>query len=163
MELNNNIVSKPIDKTKTKEMIEFLIKLMGVKLDAVEIVEDSLTNRTIFVIKSTESGLLIGDRGDNFQALTHLIKRMVCKGDESISSQFAIDVNDYQSSMVEKIKTKATMLANRVRDFKSDVEMEPMSSYERLVVHGALTDQPGIKTESIGEGRERRVVIKYVG
>jgi spoIIIJ-associated protein len=162
MESNNNIVSKPIDKTKTKEMIESLIKLMGIKLDAVEIVEDSLTNRTIFVIKSTESGLLIGDRGDNFQALTHLIKRMVCKGDESISSQFAIDVNDYQSSMVDKIKTKAMMLANRVRDFKSDVEMEPMSSYERLVVHGALTDQKNIKTESIGEGRERRVVIKYV-
>jgi spoIIIJ-associated protein len=162
MESNNNIVSKPIDKTKTKEMIESLVKLMGVKLDAIEIVEDSLTNRTIFVIKSTESGLLIGDRGDNFQALTHLIKRMVCKGDESISSQFAIDVNDYQSSMVEKIKTKAMMLANRVRDFKSDVEMEPMSSYERLVVHGALTDQQNIKTESIGEGKERRVVIKYV-
>jgi len=163
MESNNNIVSKPIDKTKTKEMIESLIKLMGIKLDTVEIVEDSLTNRTIFVIKSTESGLLIGDRGDNFQALTHLIKRMVCKGDESISSQFAIDVNDYQSSMVEKIKTKAIMLANRVRDFKSDVEMEPMSSYERLVVHGALTDQQNIKTESVGVGRDRRVVIKYVG
>jgi spoIIIJ-associated protein len=162
MELNNNIVSKPIDKIKTKEMIESLVKLMGVKLDAVEIVEDGLTNRTIFVIKSTESGLLIGDRGDNFQALTHLIKRIVCKGDESMSSQFAIDVNDYQSSMVEGIKMKAVMLANRVRDLKSDVEMEPMSSYERLVVHGALTDQPGIKTESVGIGRERRVVIKYV-
>jgi spoIIIJ-associated protein len=158
----NNIVSKPIDKIKTKEMIESLVKLMGVKLDAVEIVEDGITNRTIFVIRSTESGLLIGDRGDNFQALTHLIKRMVCKGDESVSSQFAIDVNDYQSSMVEGIKMKAVMLANRVRDLKSDVEMEPMSSYERLVVHGALTDQPGIKTESVGIGRERRVVIKYV-
>lgn len=163
MELNNNVVSKPIDKVKTKEMIESLVKLMGVKVDSVEVAEDNLTKRTIFVIKSTESGLLIGDRGDNFQALTHLIKRMVCKGDESVSSQFAIDVNDYQSGMVESIKIKAMMLANRVRDFKSNVEMEPMSSYERLVVHGVLTDQPGIKTESVGEGKERRVVIKYVG
>ncbi len=162
MEPNNNIVSKTIDKIKTKEMIESLVKLMGVKLDTVDVVEDGLTSRTIFVIKSTESGLLIGDRGDYFQALTHLIKRMVCKGDESLSSQFAIDVNNYQSSMVEGIKMKAIMLANRVRDLKSDVEMEPMSSYERLVVHGALTDQKGIKTESVGEGKERRVVIKYV-
>lgn len=158
----NNTISKPIDKTKTKETIESLIKFMGVKLDSVDIVEDSITNRTIFVIKSPESGLLIGDKGDNFHALTHLIKRMICKGDENVSSQFAIDVNDYQSSMVEGIKMKALMLANRVRDLKSNVEMEPMSSYERLVVHGALTDQPGIKTESIGEGKERRVVIKYV-
>jgi len=158
----NNTISKPIDKNSIKETIEALINAMGIKFDSIEINEDGITNRTIFVIKTPESGILIGDRGDNFQALTHIIKRIVCKGDEGLSHQFAIDVNDYQSSMVEQIKVKAQMLANRVRDFKSDVEMEPMSSYERLVVHGALTDQPNIKTESVGLGRERRVVIKYV-
>ena len=151
-----------MDNTKIKTLIEDLLKNMSITFDSVDITDDSLTGRVVFVIKTKESGLLIGDRGETFQALSHLIKKMVNKGKEEQSSQFAIDVNDYQSSMIEKIKNQANILANRARDLKSDVEMEPMSSYERLVVHGALTDQPNVKTESIGEGRDRRVVIKYV-
>ena len=151
-----------IDKNKIKNVIESLLNSMGVKFDSVEINDDGLANRTIFIIKTQESGILIGDRGDNFQAFTHVIKRIVCKGDENLGHQFAIDINDYQSSMVEQLKIKAGMLANRVRDLKSDVEMEPMSSYERLVVHGALTDQLNIKTESIGVGKDRRLIIRYI-
>jgi len=153
-----------MDNAKIKTLIENLITSMGVKLDAVEIKEDSITNRTVFVIKTPESGLLIGEGGETFQALNHVIKRSVLKGmDESSPILFAIDVNDYQSSMIDKIKTKAGILANRARDLKSDVEMEPMSSYERLVVHDALSNEKGIRTESTGLGRERRVIIKYIG
>lgn len=151
-----------MDNTKIKTLIEGLLGQLGVKFDSVEAKTDELTNRTVFVIKSPDSGLLIGERGETFQALSHVIKRMATKGTEEMSPSFAIDVNDYQSSMVEKLKLKAGMLANRARDLKSNIEMEPMSSYERLVIHGALTDEPNVKTESIGEGRDRRVVIKYI-
>jgi spoIIIJ-associated protein len=152
-----------MDKNKIKEVIEGVLKGMGVRFDGVDIKEDTTTGRTVFVIKSQDSGLLIGENGETFQSLAHLIKRMVTKGKEhDESGNFSIDVNDYHSSMVEKLKLKAGMLANRARDLKSDIELEPMSSYERLVIHGALTDQPNIKTESIGEGKMRRVVIKYI-
>lgn len=151
-----------MDNVKTQKLIESLLTALGVKFDAVEIKDDGLTGRTVFVIKSQDSGLLIGDRGETFQALSHLIKRIASKGVEENAVMFAIDVNDYQSSMVDKLKNQAILLANRARDLKSNVEMDPMSSYERLVVHGVLTDQPNIKTESIGEGRDRRVVIKYI-
>ena len=152
-----------MDNTKIKTMIEGLLAQLGVKLDSVEIKNDGLSGTTVFVIKTPDSGLLIGERGETFQALSHLIKRMASKGVDESTVRFAIDVNDYQSGMVEKLKLQAIMLANRARDLKSDVEMEPMTSYERLVVHGALTDQPNIKTESIGQGKDRRLVIKYVG
>jgi spoIIIJ-associated protein len=151
-----------MDNTKIKSLIEGLLGQLGVKFDAVEIKDDGLTGRTVFIIKSTDSGLLIGERGETFQALSHLIKRMASKGVEESSIQFAIDVNDYQSSMVDKLKLQAKMFANRARDLKSNIEMEPMTSYERLVVHGALTGEANVKTESVGEGRERRVVIKYI-
>jgi len=151
-----------MDNAKIKLLIEDLLKKIDVSFDSVDIVNDSFTGGVIFIIKTKESGLLIGERGETFQSLSHLIKKMVNKGREDLPSQFAIDVNDYQSSMIEKIRSKANILANRARDLKSDVEMEPMSSYERLIVHGALTDQSNIKTESVGEGKDRRVVIKYI-
>ena len=53
------------------------------------------------------------------------------------------------------------MMAERARAFQYDVELTPMSAYERLIIHMTLADAPNVKTESLGEGRNRRVVIKY--
>jgi len=144
-----------------KKLIEDILTNMGIKYDSVEETNDSITQKKLFIIKSSESGLLIGDRGETFQALSHLIRRIASKGLEEMAD-FSIDVNDYRSSMIDKLKIKAGILANRARDMKASVEMEPMSSYERLIVHGALSGQPNIKTESIGEGKDRRLVIKYI-
>jgi len=144
-----------------KKLIEDILTNMGIKYDSVEETSDSITQKKLFIIKSSESGLLIGDRGETFQALSHLIRRIASKGLEEMAD-FSIDVNDYRSSMIDKLKIKAGILANRARDMKASVEMEPMSSYERLIVHGALSGQPNIKTESIGEGKDRRLVIKYI-
>jgi spoIIIJ-associated protein len=150
-----------MDETKIKKTIEDIITCLGVKFDGVEEKEDPITQKKVYVIKSADSGLLIGDKGETFYALSHIIRKISTKGFED-KADFSIDVNDYRESLVEKIKLKAKMLANRARDMKANIEMDPMSSYERLIVHGILTDEPNIKTESIGEGRERRVVIKYI-
>jgi len=148
-------------KKNTKKMIEEILNSMSIRYDIVEETEDSITQKKLFIIRSPESGLLIGDRGETFQALSHLIRRIAGK-DQEENVDFSIDVNDYRSSMIDRLKIKASILANRARDMKTNVEMEPMSSYERLIIHGALSGQPNIKTESIGEGRERRLVIKYI-
>lgn len=144
-----------------KKLIESILHSMGVSYDFVEEVTDSITQKKVFKIKSQEGALLIGDNGDNFYALSHLIRRIAGK-DLKDEVDFSIDVNDYKSSIVEKLKMTAGILANRARDMKTDVEMEPMSSYERLVIHGTLSGQPNIKTESVGEGKNRRLVIRYV-
>ena len=145
----------------TKKLIEDILNSMSVRYDIVEETEDVLTQKKLFRIKSPESGLLIGEEGETFQALSHLIRRIAGKGLEE-KVDFSIDVNDYRSSMIDRLKIKAGMLANRARDMKTNVEMDPMSSYERLIIHSALSDQPNIKTESIGEGKDRRLVIKYI-
>ena len=144
-----------------KKIIEDILNGMGIKYDVIEETEDITTQKKIFRIKTPESGLLIGDHGDTFQALSHLVRRIASKGLEELAD-FSIDVNDYRSSMIEKLKLTAEMLANRAIDMKTNVEMEPMSSYERLIVHGALTGRSNIKTESVGEGKDRRLVIKYI-
>ena len=145
----------------TKKLIEDILTNMGISYDLVEEADDPITQKKLFKIKTKESGLLIGDGGETFQALSHLIRRIASKGLESVAD-FSIDVNDYRSSMIDKLKMTAGILANRARDMKTDVEMDPMSSYERLIIHGTLSGQPNIKTESIGEGKDRRLIIKYV-
>lgn len=138
-----------------------MLRALGASFDAVELTLDPITQNTVFVIKTKDQPLLIGDHGETFEALSHLVKRIAQK-DALEAPLFSIDVNDYRSGRTEKLKIKAALLAGRARDTKSDVEMEPMSSYERLLVHGMLSGESSIKTESIGEGKERRIVIRYV-
>ena len=57
---------------------------------------------------------------------------------------------------------KALNIAEEARNLKTDILMDPMSSYERMVVHSTLAGTPDISTESIGEGRERRIKVKYL-
>lgn len=74
---------------------------------------------------------------------------------------FLVDVNDYRAKQIKDLESKALMMAERARSFQYDVELSPMSSYERLIIHTTLQGAANVKTESQGEGRNRRVVIKY--
>ena len=76
--------------------------------------------------------------------------------------RISVDINNRQQKQDETLKTKAKIIAERAREFKKDMEMEPMSSYERMVIHTALEGMPSIKTESAGIGKERRGIIKFV-
>ena len=149
--MNTDIIKKRITDTLTQ---------LGVAFDAVEVTESPLGGKQTFVIKTPESGILIGESGETLAALSHLLKRMV-QQETKEEINFSIDINDYQAHKIDELKTKAHILANRARDMKIAVEMEPMSSYERLIVHDALAGEADISTESTGEGRSRRVVIKF--
>ncbi len=151
-----------MESAKIKEIIENMINSMGISFDSIEMTEDNDSGKKVFTIKTSESDLLIGENGETFNSLQHLIKRIIEKTDFSISALFSLDVNDYRASQIEKLKLKAKILANRARDMKASIEMDPMSSYERLIIHGALTGEANISTESVGEGRDRRIIIKYV-
>ena len=153
-----------MDTTKIKSLIEETLKLMKVSFDSVEVGENPHTHSPKFVIKSADSAIIIGVNGANLLAFNHLIKRMASRGKEEDdeSTKFFIDVNNYQEKLEEELKNKAKIMSERARSFKSDIELDPMSSYERMIIHSCLQNIPDIKTESVGFGRERRVVIKYV-
>jgi len=150
----------------TKQIIKELLRLMGVGFEDVSIAEAD--NRTAFVIKSPDSRILIGTHGATIAALNHLVKRIVGKKSDSdsdsaeVKTDFYVDVNDYHDKLMQEIKNKAQILAGRARSFKTNVEMDPMSSFERMIVHTLFQDAPDIKTESVGTGSKRHIVIKYV-
>lgn len=152
-----------IDVIKVKTVIEELLRLMGVSFDDIEVVNNEQTISPKFIIKTDDSAILIGIKGVNLLAFNHIVKKIISKNkEEDEQSKFFIDVNNYQARIEEELKNKAKVMSERARSFKVDIELDPMSSYERMIVHSCLQDIPDIKTESRGEGRDRRVVIKYI-
>jgi len=141
-----------------KNFIEELLNKSTLPFDSVDIEENS--GQKVFQIKTKESSKLLGSRGDTIRAINHIVKRSFENKDEDL--RFLIDVNGYRIKKIEELKQTAKLLAERARSLKYNVEMTPMSAYERMIVHSALTDEPNVTTESHGEGRDRRVVICFV-
>ena len=142
--------------------IKTLLAHLGVAINDVTVESEERTKSLRFLISTPDSSILIGEHGARLLAINHLMKRMVernMKDHEPLS--FFVDVNDYQKKRIDEIRAKASMLAERARYFKSSVEMEPMSSYERMIVHAEFTETPDKSTDSTGFGKERRVVIRY--
>jgi spoIIIJ-associated protein len=113
-------------------------------------------------ITSPDSRFLIGRDGEVLKSINHIIKKILEKrlGEEQ-SQMVMIDINGYQKKRIENLKTTAHMLAERAKYFKSNIEAEPMPAFERRIVHLYLENTPEIVTESIGEGKDRRIVIRY--
>ena len=136
------------------------------------VVRSEAAGQEVYSIQTNDPRTLIGGHGDTVHALDTLVKKIYEKqmpaagsGDSAENTErspmFLVDVNDYRLKQIKDLQAKAVMMAERARSFQYDVELSPMSSYERLIVHTTLADSPNVKTESQGEGRNRRVVIKY--
>ncbi len=151
---------------ESKSLLKELLDTAGVTY--IDIVESELAGQTILAIQADDADAhaLIGAHGDVVHALDHLLRkireqRMSVPDEDKNVHHPLVDVNDYRSKQIKDLQTKALMMAERARSFQYDVELSPMSAYERLIVHTTLADAPQVKTESEGEGRNRRVVIRY--
>ncbi len=156
-------------KQEIQNLIKDLIEKTGVMVSEIVITEDGATN-TWFSVTVNEPHLFIGHDGEALSSLNHLVRRVVESkmpkgeaGAESPAPNFLIDINGFQKKRVEAVRAIAHMMGERARYFKSSIEVDPMSAFERRVVHEVLATATDLKTESIGVGPARRVVIKYVG
>lgn len=140
---------------------EFFEKATG-KTQNIEF--DHTDNSLWCSISSPELGVLVGRDGEILSAINHLAKRIVeqnhLEDNEVIS--VIVDINGFHKKRVENIKAVAHMMAERARYFKSNIEIDPMSSFDRRIIHEFLSAENDLKTESIGQGPTRRVVIKYI-
>ncbi len=148
---------------EAESIIKDLLTALGATFSDIHRVE--VAGQTVFSIQTDDARALIGTHGDTVHAIDFLVKKIYeqkhppQEGEES--AHFLVDINDYRTKQIKELQTKALMLAERARSFQYDVELTPMSAYERLIVHSTLQGAPNVKTESQGEGRNRRVVIKY--
>ena len=151
-----------MDTAYIVKYIEDLLLIMNIVAD-VNVVDDEDIHMTVFAIETKEPNLLIGHRGENLSAFSHLIKKISDRKleDKKDKKSFIVDVNNYQSKHINELKNKSSILAERARYFKSVVDMEPMSPYERMIVHSIFTYTDDIDTESAGEGLKRHIVLRF--
>src|SRR4051812_19664425 len=148
------------------DTVETVLKELLVSMGVADatVSRSEIAGQMIFSIQTADARSLIGAHGDTIQAIDMIVKKITenrLAPEAAGDMHFLVDVNDYRSKQIKDLQTKALMMAERARSFQYDVELSPMSAYERLIVHTTLQDQPNVKTESQGEGRNRRVVIKY--
>ena len=158
-------------ESSVEAILRSMLDALGVPYSG--ITRSTVAGQEIFSIETGDARALIGAHGDTIHALDTLVKKIVESHSPAVQEgtapqeraergpMFLIDVNDYRSKQIKDLQAKALMLAERARSFQYDVELSPMSAYERLIIHTTLQDSPNVKTESQGEGRNRRVVIKY--
>ncbi len=166
-----------MEKEEIKNLIRELIEKTNIKINEISIVEDSPKNIWVSVSVG-EPHFFVSSDGEGLYALNHLVHRIIeakTPRDKKTKDGFLdapmaqsglgiiIDVNGFQKKRVENIRAIAHMMGERARYFKSSIEVDPMSAFERRIVHEFLSNATDLKTESTGMGNTRRVVIKYVG
>lgn len=112
-----------------------------------------------YIIYSDNDSLLIGKNGKNLQALTKIISQVIIK-ETGQSFKFMLDVNDYKEKNEKKLEKLARSIAREVKLSKVEAKLDSMNSYERRIIHNALTNNKYVYTESVGEEPNRCVVIK---
>lgn len=140
-------------------LIETLLRHLDVPFDTVSF--DDIPPHPMYSVVTSDSHTLIGAQGATLEAVNHLIRRQIeHRFGETVAHTVSVDVNGYRRKKIEEIQNKARMVAERVRLFKSSVELSPMSAYERMIIHALFADDPEVMTESEGEGKFRRIILK---
>lgn len=110
-------------------------------------------------LSGNDLGILIGYHGETLSSLQLILNLMLYRRLGGWQPVF-LDVGGYKKERQEKIEGLAQHTADRVRFLQTPVTLPPMPAFERRLVHIALAEEPGVTTESVGEGGERRVVVK---
>lgn len=153
---------KEESKKIIKEETANLINLMGFGVEISIIEDENDENRVICNISSdSEANFLIGQNGENLQAIQHLVRLLVRKKTDDMI-KFLVDVNFYRKDQESSILNLAKEAAEEAINNKKTVVLKPMSAYNRRLVHMFLANNKDVVTESSGDESERRVVIKPV-
>ena len=137
-----------------QQKIESIIERMGFKEARVS-VDEEYRKISIFI----DDDLIQSQLERVLPAIDHLVNLILRKEEQS---PCVVDVNYYRKERERLIVELARAAAHKAALRKEEVELPPMNSYERRIVHMELADKPDLQTESIGESRDRRVIIKLI-
>lgn len=145
------------------DFLEDLLGRMGIDAS----VEPNLEDGTMYVDvlgsgpEDEDMALLIGRHGQTLEAFQELTRHVVMRK-TGLRCRVVVDVEDYKKRQRDRLVAKAHDIAKRVARTGRSEELEPMTPYERKVVHDAVATMEGVESASRGEDPERRVVISRV-
>ena len=147
------------ENAKIKAAVDYLrevIALMGVENVTFSAVQKG--EATIIRLDGEKLGALIGRRGETMESLSYLAS-LVANRLEGDYIKLGLDVAGYRDKRESDLTALAQRIGNKVRKTGRSFAMEPMNPYERRIIHSAISKMEGVRSESKGEGRDRRVVI----
>lgn len=139
-----------------KEYLNKLLKNLGFTANIEIKNKEEIPTYTIY---SDNDGLLIGKNGKNLKALSILTSQHLLN-ELGRNFKFIIDINSYKEKREKSLESLARRIAREVANTKVEAKLDSMNSYERRIIHNALTNSKTVYTESEGEEPNRYVVIK---
>lgn len=139
-----------------KAILEKILQLLGFNAT---VEEHPLEDGFLLDVKTDDSGRLIGRQGQTLSDLQYITNRLLFQQDQS-SPKVMVDVGGYRAQAREALVKKAKDAAEKVRRWGDVVELEPLSAFDRRIVHNAIKDDPDIETHSVEvEGTEKKVIL----
>ena len=139
-----------------KATLEKLLELLGFPAMVEEhLLEDGL----LLDVKTEDSGRLIGRQGQTLSDLQYITNRLLFQQDQN-APKAMVDVGGYRAAARDALVKKARDAAEKVRRWGDVVELEPLSAFDRRIVHQALKDDPDIETHSVEvEGTDKKAIL----
>ena len=152
-----------IEVIETREVIKYikeylisLLKDLGVNAQVELKNKETVPN---YIIYSDNDALLIGKNGKNLKALSIITSQHITK-ELGFPFKFTIDINSYKEKHEKSLERLAKKIAKEVAETKIAAKLDSMNSYERRIIHNALSNHKKVYTESEGEEPNRYIVIK---
>ena len=139
-----------------KTTIEELLQHLGFPAT---IEEHHLEEGLLLDVKTEDSGRLIGRQGQTLSDLQYLVNRLLFQRDPN-SPKVTVDIGGYRAQARDALVRKAKQAAEKVRRWGDVVELEPLSSFDRRIIHQALKDDPTVETTSVEvEGTDKKAIL----
>jgi spoIIIJ-associated protein len=139
-----------------KETLEKMLASLGFPAT---VEEHQLEEGVLLDVKTDDAGRLIGRQGQTLSDLQYITNRLLFQQDAT-TPKIMVDVGGYRAQAREALVKKAKDAAEKVRRWGDAVELEPMTAFDRRVVHQALKDDPDVETHSVEvEGTDKKAIL----
>jgi spoIIIJ-associated protein len=139
-----------------KETLETILTSLGFPAT---VEEHKLEEGVLLDVKTDDAGRLIGRQGQTLSDLQYITNRLLFQQDATVP-KVMVDVGGYRAQAREALVKKAQDSAEKVRRWGDTVELEPMSAFDRRVVHQALKDDPDVETHSVEvDGTDKKAIL----
>lgn len=139
-----------------KKYLEDLLSFFGLNTDVYATSEDDVIE---LEVPSTHlNGFLIGQKGENMRSMQFLVSNAL-KNQGFEYTRVNVDVAEYKKQRAQRLSEKAEEWVKKVKETGEPMELQPMNAADRRTIH-KLAQEWGLTSESTGEGRDRRIVLK---
>ena len=139
-----------------KATLQKILELLGF---TATVEEHHLEDGILLDVKTEDSGRLIGRQGQTLSDLQYITNRLLFQQDPQ-APKIMVDVGGYRAQAREALVKKAKDAAEKVRRWGDTVELEPMTAFDRRVVHQALKDDPDVETHSVEvDGTDKKAIL----